>query len=107
MGGAEGVGPVEGDLEGGSEGEGFPSAALDCPLGLELAAPCPTHFPTQGMVWHPAETGGIHAGFSVQNSRIFFHLSETTCDNFRNHFSDRTALAVQSPITHGNVNMGM
>lgn len=98
---AEGDCPVKGDPEGGPEGEGFPCSALDLPLGLELAVPCPTHFPTQGMVWHPAETGGSRATFGVQ---IFFYLWETTtCDHFRNHISVQTALAIQSPTMHRNV----
>lgn len=84
-----------------SEGAGFPWSALDCPLGLELAVPYPTHFPTQGMAWHSAETRESQAVFGVQ---IFFYLWETTtCDNFRSHTSDQTALAIQSPITHRNV----
>ena len=82
----------------------FPCSALDFPLGLELAVLCSTHFPTQDKVWHPPETGGSQDVFGVQ---IFFYLWETTCDNFKNHISDRTALAMQSPIAHGNVNMRM
>lgn len=86
----------------------FPCSALDFPLSLEFAVPCPTHFPTRDKVWHSAETGGSQAVLYVENSRIFLYLWEkTTCDNFRNHISDRTALTMQSPIAHGNVNMRM
>ena len=74
MWGAEGGGPVNGGLGGGSEASVSLLSSLDAPLGLEGAVPHPTHFPNLGKVWHPRKREGIQAIFGVLTGGFSFNF---------------------------------